>query len=347
MASAIALLAVLIAPSAAAAESDESQRTMSEQERKLTAEVRHRAAVNSFARQRYRDAIDLFREADRLAPSAAFSFNVARCYDQLGDTPNALASYREYLRRARHPGDEAAVTRRIGRLEARLAAKGLQQVSVLSTPSGATVSIDRQPIGVSPWTGEIAPGNHALELTLPGYEPVRLSFDLQKEHALDLEYALPLEPVPTLAAPTPPDAPRDEPTAARAAWAAEEKRTAARSSRSLRERTGTTAATSVGWAAIGTGTAALGAALVFEVLRRGAEKDAERDTTQIRFAHDLERMRSRQTLARVFGGVGAGLAATGGVLLWIGSPRNEKAASAGLALSCIPTRCEAQLAGKF
>lgn len=43
------------------------------------------------------------------------------------------------------------------------------QLAVQSTPPGATVRLDGEAVGVTPWTGRTASGPHALELALPGY----------------------------------------------------------------------------------------------------------------------------------------------------------------------------------
>src|SRR4051794_40263945 len=69
------------------------------------AQRRYEEGVRAYAAGRYREAIDLFREADQRAPSAALSFDIARAYTQLGDDAGALSSYREYLRRSENAED--------------------------------------------------------------------------------------------------------------------------------------------------------------------------------------------------------------------------------------------------
>ena len=51
-----------------------------------------------YAAGRYREAVVDFVEADRLAPSPALSFNIARAYERLADSSGALRWYRDYLR---------------------------------------------------------------------------------------------------------------------------------------------------------------------------------------------------------------------------------------------------------
>lgn len=58
------------------------------------------------------------------------------------------------------------------RLEIVLEAKDLRGTLVVrSAPAGAEVSVDGQPIGRSPAETRVAPGTHAVELALEGYEP--------------------------------------------------------------------------------------------------------------------------------------------------------------------------------
>lgn len=83
----------------------------------------HQAAVALYADGHYREAIDLFIEANRLRPSAALSFNIGRCYERLHDPRRAVVWYRDYLTRSDNPPDAANVKTRIARLEKRLAGR--------------------------------------------------------------------------------------------------------------------------------------------------------------------------------------------------------------------------------
>lgn len=340
-----AAFALVLGTSSSAQADEASGDWGSERARAETAEASHRAAVAAYARGHYHDAIELFLAANRLRPSAALSFNVARCYEQLDDAPSALAWYRDYLRRSGNPSDGARVARQIAKFEKRLAQKGLQQVSVLSTPRGASVRIDGTPVGVSPWTGALAPGVHSVDLTLAGYESASEQFELTPDHARDVELRLVTTavkqesragPMP-VAAPVQPARPRyfvaaaEHPAATQVLDAGERK----------------SVLSTAGWIAVGASGAALTGALVFEALRQGAEKDAQRETVQIRFAQDLETMHSRQTAARVLVGTAAGLAVAGGVLLLVGAGNVEHASGPQVALSCTSSNCNASVAGRF
>jgi hypothetical protein len=89
--------------------------------------------------------------------------------------------------------------------------------------------------------------------------------------------------------------------------------------------------------------------VTLEVMRGRAEAEAKRETDQIGYSEALERMKSRQTMARVFAGAGGALAALGGVMLAVASGANttERPRKDGLALGCLPGKCHAVYSGKF
>lgn len=49
------------------------------------------------------------------------------------------------------------------------------QLSLSSSPDGASVRIDGQLVGVTPWTGELKPGKHAVQVELDGHQAIQKS----------------------------------------------------------------------------------------------------------------------------------------------------------------------------
>jgi tetratricopeptide (TPR) repeat protein len=295
------------------------------------AKQRYQAGVKEFAAGRYKDAVDLFLEADQLAPSAALSFNIARAYVELGDRAASLKWFRDYLRRAPDAPDAKDVQKQVDALEAQLMAKGVQQVTILSEPHGATVVIDGHPMGVTPWTGELPPGEHVAALHLRGYAEVQQSFTLPPADAIDVNFRL----VPERKKPA--SAPAEE-AEARPAAAPPPDRAAEGSSPVLGI---------LGWTALGVGVASLGAAVTFEVLRSQAEEDARNEPTQIGFVDAVDTMESRQTMARVFAGAGAVLVLTGGALLAIDGGLFSSGPDTTVSFGCGPLGCAAGARGRF
>jgi len=66
----------------------------------------------------YPQAIEEFRTADQLAPSGVNDFNIALCYESMGQPGDAAKHYRAYLDRMPDASNKAAVQESITRLDA-------------------------------------------------------------------------------------------------------------------------------------------------------------------------------------------------------------------------------------
>ncbi|MEO8185409.1 MAG: PEGA domain-containing protein [Deltaproteobacteria bacterium] len=279
-------------------------------------------AMAAYGQGRFRAAIEHFREADRLAPSPRLSFNIAQAYEQMQDGPNALSAYRDYLRRSPGADNSADTSVRIAELELELQRSGVQQLSVLSTPVGATVIIDDISRGVSPWTAELAPGPHLLLLRLRGHNDFRQSFELPARHAIDLVASLTplLAPTPLAVAPRPPPAP-EAPVEALPTprwWT---------------------------WAAFGGAAGLLLGSGAVELSRRSLEKDAGRpNQSQIEAEQSYDAMNRRKTTSRILLGTGVAFGALGGVSLYFDLARHDRARTT-LGLGCAGSECRALARG--
>jgi tetratricopeptide (TPR) repeat protein len=304
----VLVLTLALAVPAQAAEPATPPATKDQEQARSAAKVRYTAGVAAYREGRYREAVEHFLEADRLAPSAAFSFNIARAYSQASDLPNALRWYRDYLRRSPDASNASEVRARVLEYERELAKRGLQQLTIESTPPAATVVLNDKPVGVTPWTGELRPGNYRLELSLRGFADATRNVVLPPEHALDVSVDL-TRSSEAAKAPGPVGAdtgtgkkPSDTAVAAAPADAAKSDASAKKFG-------------NWPWITLGAGGVVLSGALVFELLRDNSEDRARRERTQIGFHDALEQMRSRQTTARVLAGVGSALLLGGGVLV--------------------------------
>jgi tetratricopeptide (TPR) repeat protein len=279
--------------------------------------------VRAYEAGRYRDAIELFLAANRILPSPAHSYNVAKAYEKMGDTGGALSWYRDYLRRAPAADDREDVRKIIRSLEKTLTARGVQQVSVASVPPGATVLIDGQPMGVTPWTGELPPGSHTATLQLRGYHDISKRFELRPDRALDVSLALQSEDNPE----------EQEPEPANLQTPAERRRPELSKPRAppASDRRPAPAGISImTWATLGAGVAALGASAGFEALRREAEDEARNHPTQLGALETYQTMESHQLTSRILLGVGSAAIVTGTLLLYFDLARGADAASVAL-----------------
>lgn len=300
------------------------------------AKQRFAAGAQAYREARYKDAIDLFLQANKLEPHPELVFNVGQAYEKLGDVPNALRSYREYLRLSPGARDRATVEASIANLEARLREKGVQQVSVFSTPAGATVMLDQRPVGQTPWTGEIAPGRHVVLLRATGFPDTAKEFLLTGDRAMDLDITLVAGGgvgATTLASSQPASEPVAPPKRDDGREAA--KRPPGRSV--------------APWtiAALGVGVAGLGAALGFELARKSAEDAARNDPTQIGYSDHYDAMTGRQTAARVFLGVGAVATVAGAALLVLDLRGSSAAPARQASVGCFGAACGAFARGSF
>jgi tetratricopeptide (TPR) repeat protein len=293
-------LALFIASLAGAGRADaaEGEKAAEPREEAAVGEARERykRGVEAYRLGRYAEAVELFRQADALAPSAPLSFNIARAFDKLGDASNALRWYRDYLRRAPQAPNAGEATSRVRFYEEVLQKRGVQQLTVLSNPPTATVAVDGVPMGVTPWTGELAPGRHRVELVLRGFADESREFELAADRARDVWVelrALPKAPAAETVSTQAPPSPHSRPDATRSS-----------------SRFGIWP-----YVALGAGTVALGGAVAFEISRQNAEDEAARDDMQITFKSKIDEMEARQTTAQVLLGVGSALVVTGGVLL--------------------------------
>lgn len=251
------------------------------------AKSKYQQGVDAYRAERYADAVRSFLEADAISPSAALSYNIARAYEKLADDAQTLRWYRNYLRLSPQATNAAEVQGYVRALSSALAKKGIQQVSVLSIPAGATVAIDGNPLGVTPLTVELPPGAHTALLSLRGYSDAPSDFTLPAATPLDISVTLHPAPKQVAAAP------------------------ASGSNAELgKRRFGI-----VPYVTLGVAGAFLGAAAVAELSRRSAQSSAKNEPVQIRFQNDLDDVDSRRTAARVLLGVGTVLAVTGGALL--------------------------------
>jgi tetratricopeptide (TPR) repeat protein len=320
-------LSILFSVAGASAQSAQAETSEAPtKDRIAEAKARYEAGARAYAEHRYKDAVDLFLEADRIVSSAPLSFNIARAYEKLGDSSGALSWYRDYLRRDPTAKNAAEVRGFIELLEDKLAEKGVQQLSVRSSPRGATLTIDGEPVGVTPWTGDLAPGAHRVTLELKGYDASTRDIEIESNDALDVEISLTVAvederaPSPALT-PTPARPEEREAGPSFGVWP---------------------------YVALGAGAAGLGGALYFEISRQSAEDDARGEPTQIGYQDAYETMQSRQTAARVLAGVGGALVLAGGTLLVIeltSQPKERTQAEASLA--CGAFGCGLSAQGRF
>ena len=193
--------------------------------------------AQAYNESRYYQAAAYFLDAFRVYPAPQLLFNVAKAHDKLGVPSSALAFYREYLRKLPDAPDAADVGNRVRGLEATLAQRGVQQLSVLTNPPRALLAVDGVAVGITPWTGETWPGEHRVTVTLDGRKTLTTLVTVDPLRAQDFSFEL--EPI--------------DPSGA------------AKNGASAAVSKSSTQASTLTWIVLGTATAALGATLAAEM----------------------------------------------------------------------------------
>jgi len=289
--------------------------------RRQRAKLEFKRGSELYEAGQYQKAVTAFIAADNLAPSAALSFNIALAYERLDDTSGALRWYRDYLRRNPSAPNAAEVWKRIAQLATKLSERGLQELTVMSTPVGAVVMLDGRAVGVTPFTGDFSLGTHHLQLDLAGYRDRGRDISLAA-NAPDEERVM-LNPEPASSQPEPqvikivPSSPTSD---------------------------GSRRFGIAPWVIAGTGVASLGGALGFELARRSDEDAARHAPNQIRRKTENDAMLRHQTTARILGGVGGALFVTGTVMLLFNNPTPS---APRVGLGCTFKGCTASAQGSF
>jgi tetratricopeptide (TPR) repeat protein len=265
------------------------------------AKAEYGAGLAAYEQRSYREAIDHLLCANTLVASAELAYNIAVTYDAMGDAASALRWYREYRRQGGRDAESAPVREKVAALESALQERGVQQVTIVSSPAGATLWVDGQAVGLTPFTLELKPGRHGYQLSAPGHASHQATFDLRADRSLD--QVVVLEPARETLAP-------DAASASPAAPAARPAAPAARPGEaSFVSRIGTWT-----WVSLAAGTLLLGGALGVELRRRQLDSELG-EVPQERYRDRYDSMAAHQTTARVLCGLGAAALATGGVLL--------------------------------
>jgi hypothetical protein len=275
--------------------------------------------------------VKAFLAADRLSPSPALSFNIARAYQKLDDASGALRWYRDYLRRAPDASNRSEVRELVGSLDAALTRRGLQQITILSSPMGANVTVDGHSVGATPYTGDLTIGEHRLTLSAADYDDEGVDLMLTASAPQDLNINLKRASANGSASPKPAEAPRATPSPTTRDLPAPE--------------TESTRPMGVApYIVTGAGVVLLGGALGLELARRSQQSQAEDSQTQIAFQNHVDHMEDLKTSARIMLGVGIAGVATGSVLMILNQKRESPSP---VAFGCFTDGCSASARGTF
>jgi outer membrane receptor for ferrienterochelin and colicin len=136
------------------------------------ADLKFRLGAEAYQRGDYKLALEEFLASNRLVQNRNATYNVARCYEELKQFPEAYRYYTLALRDETDQATRSRIERALGSIR--------QNVAVLeieSQPPGATVYVERRdlgPRGNTPMALGLKAGAYVVLAELPGYYPARL-----------------------------------------------------------------------------------------------------------------------------------------------------------------------------
>ncbi|HYQ16909.1 MAG TPA: PEGA domain-containing protein [Polyangiaceae bacterium] len=160
-----------------------------------------------------------FAKANELLPAPQAAYWSAKSLDGQGKTEDAIAAYEKLLAEpdfGKLGDDKTADARnRLGELKGKL----VGEISIVTTPPGALVTVDGAPqTGETPLSVKLPPGAHKLSVSAAGFDPKEVDLDVKggekSEQKLELVAKAPPPPPPpepVVEAPAPPPPPPPPP----------------------------------------------------------------------------------------------------------------------------------------
>jgi len=314
---------------------------------KVAAEALFEQGRALVAQGKYAEACPRFADSERLDPSSGTLLNLANCYEKLGRTATAWATYREAASAASASGraDNLGVAQR--HADALVPKLAKLTATVTQAVDGMVVRRDGVEMPRSEWGAPIPidSGSHTVEAEAPGYKTWSTDIDVPQDGALvtvtvpTLE-AAPVQPAPPAAAPSA----ATTPTEALAPGVGAGTDTTSESVGNGQRVAGIV---------IGAvGLAGLGASALFAVLAKNTYDDSLKNCqpnnpglcngTGVSQRNDA---RTDGNVASVAFGIGAA-ALAGGVVVWLTAPRASSSVGAA-SLVIAPTLGGAVVQGAF
>ncbi len=154
------------------------------------ADLHFKNGVKLFDEQKYAEALAEFEQAFMLEPHPLVLYNLAGSHRALSQYAKAIDFYNRFLVEAVGKVSDDLLHR--GRAEYDELLKLIARVDVTSTPEGADVTVDGDPVGQTPLQDQVilGPGDHRIEASLEGYKPVTRKIRVAAGDTLEVELEL-------------------------------------------------------------------------------------------------------------------------------------------------------------
>lgn len=297
------------------------------------------------AEGKYAEACPKFADSERLDPSSGTLLNLANCYEKLGRTATAWATYREAASAASaaNRADYLAVAQR--HADALVPKLAKLTANVAQPVDGMVVRRDGVEMPRSEWGVPIPidAGAHTVEAEAPGYKSWSSDVQVPQDGALVTVAVPALEAAPVQAAPAPPT-PAPAPAPAAPLPATDAAMGADQASLGSGQRL-------AGIVIAGVGIAGLGASAIFAVIAKNTYNDSldkcQPNNPGLCTTDGVSERNNARTdgdIASVAFGVGAA-ALVGGAVVWLTAPRASSTGAAGIVVA--PTLGGAVVRGAF
>jgi tetratricopeptide (TPR) repeat protein len=117
---AVLLLTALLAPGLASAQTGTATVATTTSTSAEIARLHAEAGRNFYRAGKYVEALEEFKKADRIEPSSAITYNIARCHERLSQWEEAINAYEKYVKEATDPRDKAEALDKIELLKQKL-----------------------------------------------------------------------------------------------------------------------------------------------------------------------------------------------------------------------------------
>jgi hypothetical protein len=320
---------------------------------KAAAEALFDQGVRLMKQNNFADACPKLEESDRIDPAVGTLLYLGECYERVGKTASAWATFREAASIANNSNqaDRARVaTSRAQALEAKLSRLSVELAPEVARIPGIVVKRGTQRIEPSLYGTPLPvdPGDYRIEVTAPGYEPWSTPIKVEAGGASASVRVPGLVKAPVAAQPASDTAPEAS-QAAGSPGQVQSRPTGAITPTSM--PSGITTQQTLGLVVGGVGLIGVGIGSYFGVRAISKNSDAEEHCPRSGFCDDDEGLtltdKAKQdatasNIAFIAGGV---LVATGAVLYLTGGPRGGD--SLALVPSLGPSSAAASFVGRF
>jgi PEGA domain len=134
-----------------------------------------------YSQGQFAEAARKFEASFTARPVPVTKFNVARAWEQAGETLKAIDAWQAWLDMSPTSPERTTAEQSLQALGAKLSKLGVQALTLTSLPVGARVSIDGSAMGVTPLTVELTPTRHLIRLEAEGRVPLERTYVLRLE----------------------------------------------------------------------------------------------------------------------------------------------------------------------